>query len=85
MAWEVTGKVKIKQAMIPFLAEESRAFRKIDAQRREWPKESKERLSLWLEIQQQPQLGAQQPLPCPTPSQVEMFLHSQLQQEPTQL
>lgn len=33
MIWEVTGKVKIKQAMISFLAKESFALR-IDAQRR---------------------------------------------------
>lgn len=55
MIWEVTGKVKTKQVMIPFLAKGSFAFRKIDAQRRgrrEWLKESEE-LSLRLEIRQQ--------------------------------
>lgn len=48
----MTGKVKTKQAVISFLAKGSFAFRKVDAQRKEWLRENEE-LSLWLEIQQQ--------------------------------
>lgn len=65
MIWEMTGKVKTKQAMISFPVKESFAFRKIDAQRkgrREWLKESEE-LSLWLEIQQQLKWSANCSLP----------------------